>query len=142
MNDRPILGVSTCVFRAESVLLVERSRPPFQGLFSLPGGRVEFGERLHDAAARELREETGLALDRLAFFCLHEAIEPGVHAVIAVHRAVEALRPGVEPVAGDDAGSLRFVPLSEIAHLDEAGKLTAGLAEIVASAHREHLIGL
>ncbi|WP_246191287.1 NUDIX domain-containing protein [Aureimonas leprariae] len=138
----PTLGVSACLFRADSVLLVERARPPFQGLLSLPGGRVEWGERIETAVAREVEEETGLAIPRFAFYCLHEAIEPDVHAVIAVHRAAEAVAPGVEPVAGDDARSVRFVEIAALPGLAAAGRLTAGLAEIVAGAHRDHLLGL
>ena len=44
------------------VLLVERSKPPWQGRWSLPGGHVEWGETLRDAAVREVLEETGLTI--------------------------------------------------------------------------------
>ena len=44
------------------VLLVERSKPPWQGRWSLPGGHVEWGESLRDAAVREVLEETGLTI--------------------------------------------------------------------------------
>lgn len=57
----PVLAVSVAVFRGGDVLLVKRAKPP--RLWSLPGGRVEFGESLEDAALRELTEETGLSAD-------------------------------------------------------------------------------
>ena len=142
MNERPTLGVSACIFRAGAVLLVERARAPFAGLLSLPGGKVEFGETLADAIAREVVEETGLRIDRFAFACLHEAIEPGVHVVIAVHRAAEALAPSVEPIAGDDAGQVRFVEIGALHEMAKAGQLTRGLRDVVESAYRDHLLCL
>lgn len=142
MTNKPTLGVSACIFRAGQVLLVERGRPPFEGLFSLPGGRVEFGERLMAALAREVAEETALQIDRFAFYCLHEAIETDVHTVIAVHRAAEALRTGVEPVAGSDARSLRFAPIEALDDMAKAGMLTTGLKTVVEGAHDAHQLGL
>jgi len=53
----PMLAVSIAVFRAGRVLLATRTRPPYAGAFSLPGGLVEAGETLEEAALRELREE-------------------------------------------------------------------------------------
>lgn len=143
MSDTsPLLGVSACVFRAGKVLLVERTRPPFSGKFSLPGGRVRFGERLEEAVKREVREETGFDLPRFQFFCLHEAIEAGAHAVVAVHRGAREIPVGEDPVAGDDAASCRFVDIAELAAMEQGGLLTAGLVTVVESAHRAHLLGL
>jgi 8-oxo-dGTP diphosphatase len=63
----PYLGVSIAVFRLGTVLLVRRTRPPFAGAFSLPGGLVEPGETLEAAALRELREEVGIVARIVAF---------------------------------------------------------------------------
>jgi ADP-ribose pyrophosphatase YjhB (NUDIX family) len=62
MNPRPELAVSAAIFRNDTVLLIRRALPPAQGLWTLPGGRVELGERLTDAVHREVMEETGLTV--------------------------------------------------------------------------------
>lgn len=142
MSDTPILGVSACLFRAGKVLLVERGRPPFAGKFSLPGGKVRFGERLDAAVRREVQEETGLDVPAYPFFCLHEVIEDGLHVVIAVHRGVREIPVGQEPVAADDVKSCRFVEIGALAGMAEKDLLTTGLVALVESAHRAHLLGL
>jgi 8-oxo-dGTP diphosphatase len=63
----PYLGVSVAVFRLGKVLLARRTKPPFAGAYSLPGGLVELGECLEDAALRELREEVRVAARIVAF---------------------------------------------------------------------------
>ena len=71
----PILAVSLAVFRAGKVLLATRTRAPFAGAFSLPGGGVEAGETLIEAALRELREEVAVEARVIAFNRHVESIE-------------------------------------------------------------------
>src|SRR3981081_994680 len=59
----PQLAVSAAIFRDGKILLVRRARSPAKGFYSLPGGRVEFGETLHAALHREVDEETALKID-------------------------------------------------------------------------------
>lgn len=61
-QTRPQLAVSAAIFRDGKVLLVRRARAPGKGTYSLPGGRVEFGETLHVALHREVAEETSLEI--------------------------------------------------------------------------------
>src|SRR5438874_1272393 len=60
--SHPQLAVSAAIFRDDDILLVRRARSPAKGLYSLPGGRVEFGETLHAALHREVDEETALQI--------------------------------------------------------------------------------
>src|SRR5574340_458849 len=73
--ERPLLTVDIvllCRCQGEqSVLLIQRQKPPFQGMWALPGGKLNVGETLYQAAQRELQEETGippLPLEQLALF--------------------------------------------------------------------------
>jgi 8-oxo-dGTP diphosphatase len=72
LNDRlypprPILAVSLAVFREGRALVARRARAPLRGLYSLPGGVVEIGETLREAALRELDEEVGVKAEIVAF---------------------------------------------------------------------------
>src|SRR4051812_19299768 len=61
--SRPQIAVSAAIFRDGKILLVRRARSPAKGFYSLPGGRVEFGETLHTALHREVDEETSLKIE-------------------------------------------------------------------------------
>jgi 8-oxo-dGTP diphosphatase len=58
----PICGVGVVVWKGDSVLLIQRGQPPRLGDWSLPGGAVELGETLREAARREVREECGIEI--------------------------------------------------------------------------------
>jgi ADP-ribose pyrophosphatase YjhB (NUDIX family) len=102
--------------RPADLLLVERGRGAGVGRWSVPGGRVEPGERAADAVVREVAEETGLAVAVEGFVGWVERIDPvgGWHHVILDFR-VRALDAAAVPVAGDDAAAVRWWPLAELA---------------------------
>jgi 8-oxo-dGTP diphosphatase len=123
MADQPrvVLAVAGVVWNDEGeVLLIRRSKPPRQGEWSLPGGKVEFGETLEQALRRELREETGLEVEILGLVDVAETVRdaaagaPDAHYVL-IDYAVRAT--GGSAVAGSDAAEARWFPLAEIAGL-------------------------
>ena len=128
----PICAVGAFVFdRDGRVLLVERGRPPGEGLWSVPGGRLEPGETLAQAVAREVREETGLVVEVGPFVCVIERIGDDHHFVILDYLA-RAI--GGELAAASDARAVRFVDDVGLAELP----LTDGLVAVLARARATH----
>ncbi len=112
----PVPAVGVVCLRGEEVLLIRRGRPPRLGEWSLPGGRIEPGERTIDAALRELREETGVEAEIIGLIDVIDGLfqDAGVHYVL-IDYAARWL--GGEPVAGDDASDARFVSIEEALRL-------------------------
>jgi 8-oxo-dGTP diphosphatase len=109
MHKQPALAADCVVFDGSGrLLLIRRKNPPFQGQFALPGGFVEYGERMEEAALRELREETGISgrIVRLIGVYSRPDRDPRGHCVSAVY-LIEA--GDQQPVAGDDAATAEFL---------------------------------
>lgn len=104
----PVPAVGVVCLRGDEVLLIRRGTPPRLGEWSLPGGRIQAGERVVDAALRELREETGVEARLTGLIDVVDGFFPeaGLHYVL-IDYAAEWLSG--EPVAGDDAAEARFI---------------------------------
>lgn len=112
----PIPAVGVVCLRGDEVLLIRRGKPPKKGEWSLPGGRIEPGERAGDAALRELAEETGVAARITGLIDVVDGFfaEAGLHYVL-IDYAAEWVSG--DPMAADDALEARFVPLDQVAAL-------------------------
>ena len=126
----PRCGASAIVFREGQVLLAQRSKGAFEGLWSLPGGHIEPGERAQDAARREVREETGIEAGLLTLLDVHDIIRRTASGDVATHYLLAVYwgrwQAG-EPVAADDARAALFVPLSAL----DALQMTPDTAQFI-----------
>ncbi len=110
LSAYPIPAVGVVCWRGDEVLLIQRGRAPRQGEWSIPGGKVERGESLHDAARRELLEETGITAEIGGLIEVYEIIDSVFHYVLIDYGAKWL---SGEPLAADDADEARFMPLDE-----------------------------
>lgn len=133
---RPTLAASAAIFREDGrVLLASRTKAPSDGLFSLPGGRVEPGESLREAAIRETMEEVGVEIEIIGFADHAEIIEHDENGAPLVHYVVccfAARWLSGEPQTGPEAGEIVWADDALIATL----KTTKRLPEIVRQARR------
>lgn len=119
--SRPLVGVGVVVLRGDRVLLIRRGKPPRLGGWSLPGGCQETGETVHDAARREIMEETGVEIDVLGLVDVVDSIRKDDQDRVQQHYTLidlcAAWRSG-EPRAGGDALAAEWMPLARIGSLD------------------------
>lgn len=131
-------AVSVAVVRNGTVLLVKRARQPSQGLYAFPGGKVEAGEALEEAAARELLEETGLRAT--GFRPLREIHIDGRddnHPVDYLLTVFGAAYAGGEAMASDDAETAAFYTLDEMTRLPLAGSVFAVAEDLLGRSDRQ-----
>jgi 8-oxo-dGTP diphosphatase len=110
----PVPAVGVVCLRGREVLLIRRGKPPRLGEWSLPGGRIETGERAAEAALRELKEETGVQAELAGLLDVVDGLFPGDpprHYVLIDYAAHWIAG---EPVAGDDAAEAAFHSLDAI----------------------------
>lgn len=121
----PIVGVGGIVFDSEGrVLLIQRGKPPSEGLWSVPGGKLEPRETLAQAVAREVHEETGLVVEVGTLACVLERFGDDYHFVLLDYYARIT---GGALAAGSDARAARFISFDELPGL----RLTEGLADVL-----------
>ena len=136
--DHPRVAVGAIVIKDNRVLLVKRSKPPGEGLWAIPGGRVELGETLQQAAEREIMEETGLTIRAKDPMYTFEVIEPDdagrprFHYVI-VDLMADYVKGEVNP--GYDASEARWITPQELEDLPVSKATREVLRNVVRFSH-------
>lgn len=131
----PRPAASAIIFRGDRVLIVERGKGALPGTWSLPGGHIEPGEKAHDAATRELFEETGLTVTLEGLVDVHDGIFRDGEGTLRAHYVLSVFwgrsQEG-EPVAATDVRDARFVAIDEV----DRYRMTPGAQEIIRRAYK------
>ena len=125
MSALPVVAVGAVVVDHDRLLLVRRGRGPAQGDWSVPGGKVEWGETVAEAVTRELREETGLDGVCGPLIGWAERIDDDAHHVLLDFEVT--IVGDDQPTAGDDAAEVAWVDLHAVGEM----RLVEGLAEFL-----------
>ena len=119
----PRVAVGALVVRAGRVLLVQRGKPPSEGLWAIPGGSVRLGERLQAAAEREILEETGIVIRAGEPLFTFDVIHRDPDGTIRFHYVIIDVAGEYvsgSPAPGDDAADAAWVSPGELSALDMA----------------------
>jgi 8-oxo-dGTP diphosphatase len=116
----PLVGVGAIIIEEARVLLVKRAHPPLQAQWSIPGGVLEVGELVREAAVREAREETGLVVEPSDLLGVYDRILRTPEKRVQYHYVlIDFLcrRVGGELAAADDAAEVRWFTHDELPRL-------------------------
>ncbi len=129
---KPEVAVGAVARRGDELLLVQRGRAPAVGEWSLPGGRVQFGETLSAAVVREVGEETGLqvAVNRYLGWVERIGADPEPYHFVIHDFLVDLRDPSSTPVAGDDAAAVEWVHIDRLEERAVVSGLVTFLADV------------
>lgn len=134
----PLVGVGAIIIEDSRVLLVKRAHPPLQAQWSIPGGVLEVGELIREAAVREAREETGLIVEPEDLLGVYDRILRNPEERVQYHYVlIDFLcrRVGGELLAASDAAEVRWFTREELSPLklaeDTQGVIAKGFAKLV-----------
>lgn len=135
----PRAAASAAVFRDGMVLLAQRAKPPLVGIWSLPGGHIEPGEKALEAAIRELSEETGIEADIKGIVDVKDVILHHDDGSLSAHYVISAFYGVWQSGKAQPRSDAREVEWVSLAALNDR-PLTEGTAEIIQQAAK--LLGL
>lgn len=121
--ELPLVGIGAIIIEADRVVLVKRAHPPIQGHWSIPGGVLEVGEMVRDAAIREAREETGLIVEPGELLGVYDRIlRDPEHRVQYHYVLIDFLcrAVGGELLAASDADEVQWFTREELPSLNLA----------------------
>jgi 8-oxo-dGTP diphosphatase len=132
-SNRPVLGTSIAVWRNGKVLIVKRGQHPRRGKWAFPGGHVEVGETVRDAALRELAEETGITaqIDRVVDYV--DLIQKSADGQVKTHYVLIVFTGtwlAGEAQAGDDAAEVTWLDPDQID--DMPGEILPSVCNVIA----------
>ena len=120
----PLLGVGAVVLHRDNVLLVRRAQEPCKGEWTFPGGLVELGETLREAAVRETLEETGIRIRAGEVLEVVDSLVKGTGGRLRFHYSIVDVVcryvPG-SPRPGDDVSEVEWVPIKKALRMELAG---------------------
>lgn len=121
--ETPLVGVGAIIIEDSRVLLVKRAHPPLADKWSIPGGVLEVGELIREAAVREAREETGLIVEPGELLGVYDRVLRNAEQRVQYHYVlIDFLcrRVGGELLAASDAAEVRWFTREELPALDLA----------------------
>lgn len=121
--ELPLVGIGAIIIEEDRVVLVKRAHPPIQGHWSIPGGVLEVGEMVREAAIREAREETGLIVEPGELLGVYDRILRDPERRVQYHYVlIDFLcrKAGGELLAASDAADVRWFTREELPALDLA----------------------
>lgn len=121
--ETPLIGVGAIIIENARVVLVKRAHPPLQAQWSIPGGVLEVGELLREAAIREAREETGLTVEPGELLGVYDRILRNADKRVQYHYVlIDFLcrRVAGDLAAASDAAEVRWFSREELAPLNLA----------------------
>jgi 8-oxo-dGTP diphosphatase len=119
--EMPLVGVGAIIIESDQVLLVKRAHPPIEGQWSIPGGVLEVGETVREAAVREAVEETGLMVEAGELLGVYDRILRDPERRVQYHYVlIDFLcrRVGGELIAASDAAAVRWFRREELSGLN------------------------
>jgi len=119
MNPCPTCGnyknravsIDALIVRDGNILLIKRGIEPYKDFWGLPGGHLDFDEKIEDAVRREVKEETGLVVTSLLLHGIYDSPSRHPKQSVAISYITETIG---EPKAGDDAAEVQFFLINNL----------------------------
>ncbi|MEM1541645.1 MAG: NUDIX hydrolase [Ignisphaera sp.] len=139
-----ITAVGAVVLRNNNVLIVKRGFNPGKGLWSIPGGVVEAGENIYEAARRELNEETGIDAKPLGvLLIINNIVRDSTSRIVYHYLILDVLfdEKSVKgsPRPGGDAIDVAFIPIDEVVKRSDVTRSTKYLVNLLAKENGNRL---
>jgi ADP-ribose pyrophosphatase YjhB (NUDIX family) len=115
--EAPLVGVGAIIIEGDRVVLVKRAHPPLQAEWSIPGGVLEVGELVREAAVREAREETGLIVEPAELLGVYDRVLRDAEKRVQYHYVLIdflCCRVAGELAAASDASEVRWFTREEL----------------------------